>query len=52
MTLNSFRRGLYRAARLTGDVNAVKRGPTSVVKRVARKAVGRKYGSLMGRILR
>jgi hypothetical protein len=36
---------LYRAARLSADINAVRRGPRAVGKRLLRKAVGRAWGS-------
>lgn len=49
--MNRTRRILYALARLIGDVNAVRRGPTAIVKRAARKAAGRAYGRLMRRIL-
>jgi hypothetical protein len=32
---------LYKAARLSADLRAVRRGPDAVAKRVVRKAVGR-----------
>jgi hypothetical protein len=35
---------LYRAARLSADVNAIRRGPKAIGKRLVRKAVGRAWG--------
>lgn len=39
MTFRSF---LYTLARLLGDINAVRRGPKAVGKRIANKLIGRK----------
>ena len=41
MSLTSW---LYRAARLSADVRAVRRGPQAVGERLIRKAVGRAWG--------
>jgi len=47
------RSALYRAARLLGDLQAVRRGPRALVKRAARKALwrlaGRAINKLVGR---
>ena len=37
MSINSTRSGLYRAARLLGDVQAVSKGPKAMAKRTVRK---------------
>jgi precorrin isomerase len=49
-SINKVRRSLYKAARILGDVNAVKRG--TVGKRLARRAVGRATGRGMGRMFK
>jgi len=43
---------LYRAARLLGDVNAIRRGPKAMAKRWVGKAAGRKYGSVLNKLIR
>jgi hypothetical protein len=50
MTIASVRRHLYTAARLLGDLNALKRG--RVVQRIMWRVVGRFIGRLLGRLLR
>lgn len=50
MSIRKTRSGLYKAARILGDINAVKRG--TVGKRVARRVVGRAAGRQMGRLFR
>lgn len=53
MEIAKVRSNAYRFTRLLGDVQAASSGrPTRIVKRAARKAVGRKYGSIVGRLLR
>ena len=52
MRISSTRTLLYRAARLLGDVQAIRKGPRAVVKHAARKATGRAYGWAIRRILR
>lgn len=47
MSLRSF---LYLFARLLGDLNAIQRGPRAILARLARKALGRLAGSVIGRI--
>lgn len=37
--LNELRKALYAAARVTGDVNAIKKGPEAMIKRQARKVL-------------
>jgi len=46
----NFRSFLYRTARIVGDVDAVKKG--TVGKRMARRAVGKITGRVLGRLLR
>lgn len=43
---------LYRAARVTGDLDALRRGPTAYLKRRARRVVYRNTGQLGRRISR
>ncbi len=47
MGLRSF---LYKAARIMGDVNAVKKG--KVGKRVARRAAGKGTGKALGKLFK
>lgn len=46
MNLNKISKVLYRAASITRDINAIKRGPKAIGKRMARKAIGRAVGKL------
>jgi hypothetical protein len=46
------RSALYLIARLLGDVNAVRRGPKAVGKRLARKAAHRGFSRALARLLR
>lgn len=48
----SLRSQLYRAARDLGNVQAAERGPTSYGKRVVRRKVYRREGSMTRRIFR
>lgn len=41
---------LYTMARRLGDVNAVRRGPTAIVKRVVRKVAGRIAGRTINKM--
>lgn len=43
---------LYRAARITGDLDALRRGPSAYLKRRARRVVYRNTGQLGRRISR
>jgi hypothetical protein len=47
MTFRSF---LYALARFLGDVNAVRKGPNAVVRRIGRRVAGRATGKLLGRL--
>lgn len=40
----SLRSALYLFARILGDLNAIKRGPTAIIKRMARKSILKKVG--------
>jgi hypothetical protein len=48
--INRIRSVLYIAAKILGDVNAVKKG--KVGKRIARRAAGKATGRLLGRLFR
>lgn len=50
MSINKFRRGLYKTARILGDVNAVKKG--KVGKRIARRAAGKATGKTLRRLFK
>jgi hypothetical protein len=50
VTLNQLRRLLYMLARMIGDLNAVRRGPKAVAKRIARKAAGRQFGRIINKL--
>ncbi len=50
--MNSLRSFLYFLARLIGDANAISRGPSAIVKRVIRKALGRGMGSIINRTIK
>jgi len=50
VSINKTRGLLYRIARLLGDVSAVQKG--TVHKRVVRRAVGKKTGKGLGRLLK
>lgn len=50
VTINQVRRSLYKAARILGDVNAVKRGKVGT--RIGRRVVGRATGRGIGRIFK
>jgi hypothetical protein len=48
----SLTRWLYRALRVSRDVNAVRRGPKAATKRAARKAAYRGFAKLVSRVIR
>lgn len=50
--MNSLRTLLYALARLLGDVQAVRKGPRAIGKRLARKALGRAAGRAIGALIR
>lgn len=43
----SIRSLLYRLASLLGDINAVRKGPDAVAKRIVRKAIYKRIGRAM-----
>jgi hypothetical protein len=51
MSLSTLRRLLYRLAALLGDVQAVRRGPMAIAKRLLRKCVWRATGRVHRRWL-
>lgn len=50
--MQKIRRGAYTTGRVLGDVQAVRKGPRAMAKRLVRKAAGRGFGSIMGRLFR
>jgi hypothetical protein len=52
MNINKISRGLYRAARVSRDINAVTRGPGAIARRVVRKGAGRAVNGGLAAILR
>ncbi|MFA1819194.1 hypothetical protein ACDX78_03140 [Virgibacillus oceani] len=50
MKINGIRRILYFAARILGDVNAVKKG--RVGRRIGRRVVGRGTGKMMRKLFK
>lgn len=48
--LEQFRRGLYRAQRAIGDVQAASRGPAPLARRIARRALTRDLFRMLRRI--
>ena len=50
MSINKFRRGLYKTARILGDVNAVKKG--KVGKRIARRTAGKATGKTLRKLFK
>jgi hypothetical protein len=44
------RRDLYRGARMLGDVQAIEKGPTAVVKRIERRWLWRLVARLLRRV--
>jgi hypothetical protein len=51
-SLSLIRSMLYALARLLGDIQAIRRGPNAVAKRVARRASGKVTGRMLGRLFR
>ena len=41
---------IYRALRTHGDVNAIRRGPRAVLRRIGRRAYGKATGRLASRL--
>jgi hypothetical protein len=52
MTLSKFRGWLYGLAKILGDVQAVRKGPKAVGKRLMRRAAGKVSGRMLGKIFR
>jgi hypothetical protein len=52
MSFHPRRSLLYVLAWLPGDVQAVRRGPNAVAKRIARRAAGRVTGRMLGKLFR
>ncbi|MDA7025067.1 hypothetical protein PJ311_00395 [Bacillus sp. CLL-7-23] len=50
MSINKIRSVLYKLAKISGDVNAVKKG--KVGKRIARRAAGKTTGKLLGKLFK
>jgi len=48
--INKLRRGLYRTARMLGDLEALSNG--KVIKRVERRAGGRVAGKILKKVLK
>lgn len=51
VNINKISRGLYTAARISRDVNAITRGPGAIGRRVVRKASGRAVNGGLARVL-
>jgi hypothetical protein len=51
-SLSLFRSMLYGLARLLGDLQAVRRGPNAVAKRLARRSAGKVTGRMVGKFFR
>ncbi len=43
---------LYWLARFMGDINAIQRGPSAIVKRIGRRVAGGVTGRLLGKLFR
>lgn len=43
---------LYKSARILGDINAVQRGPSAILKRAGRKVAARGIFSLLGKLFK
>jgi hypothetical protein len=50
MKLWRLRRDLYRGARILGDVQAVRKGPAGVAKRIERRWIWRIVGRLLRKV--
>lgn len=50
MNINKVRKNLYKAARILGDVNAVKKG--KVGKRIVRRVAGKQTGKILRKLLK
>ncbi len=52
MSISKIRSGLYKAASLLGDVQAVRKGPKAIGQRMIRKAAYRGFGSLLRKLFK
>jgi hypothetical protein len=50
--LRLIRAWCYALARFLGDVNAIRRGPRAMGRRVLRRAAGRATGRMLGKLFR
>ena len=50
--LSSFRSMLYVLARLLGDIRAIEKGPTAILKRIGRRGAGKATGRALGKFFR
>jgi hypothetical protein len=50
--ISALRSVLYGLAKLLGDVQAVRRGPDAMVKRLARRQAGKMTGRWLGKLFR
>jgi hypothetical protein len=50
MTINKFRNILYKTAKYSGDINAVRKG--KIARRIGIRIAGKATGRLLGRIFR
>lgn len=46
------RRTLYKSARILGDIQAIRKGPKAILKRMIRKRAGRGLGRGLKRLLK
>jgi hypothetical protein len=51
-SLSLIRSLLYALARLLGDIQAMRRGPNAVAKRVVRRGAGKVTGRMLGKFFR
>lgn len=53
ITTNKVRGGLYKSARVLGDIQALGSGdPTKVAKRIGRRVTGKATGRVLGRLFK
>ena len=50
--ISQFRGLLYALARLIGDFTAISKGPSAIVKRIARRGTGKLTGRGLGKLFR
>lgn len=51
MSIRPMRSGLYRTARLLGDLQALARGPRAAAKRIQRRLLGRMAARIIRRVV-